>query len=79
MMVSDFITLATPSCHLELTEEQIEAQKHLPKAKQVVERARRIIYPSSKEGADDWWNMEQMIAQVSQTSQYFCIPNSLLG
>lgn len=65
-MVSDFITQATPICHLELSKEQLEAQKLLPKSKQVLEKARKVIYPSSKAGGDAWWNMDQMIAQVCQ-------------
>lgn len=65
MVISDFITPAMPTCHLELSEEQLEAQQLIPKSQQLVEKARKIIYPSSKAGGDPWWNMDQMIDQVS--------------
>ena len=65
MMVSYFITPTTPTCHLELNNEQIMLQKMLPESERVLEKAQWVIYPLSKAGCDDWWNMEQMIDQVS--------------
>jgi hypothetical protein len=64
MMVSDFVTPATLTCHLELNKEQIAAWALLPESEWVVKHAHKIIYPSSKAGCDDWWNMDQMITQV---------------
>lgn len=64
IMVSDFITPATPTCRLELSKEQVESNMQRPKQEQVPEKARWLIYPGTKEGDDDYWNMEQMIEQV---------------
>ena len=63
-MVLDFITPATPTCRLELTQQQVKSNLELPVEERVLEKAQKIIYPGTKVGDDDYWNMEQMIEQV---------------
>jgi hypothetical protein len=65
MMVSDFITAATESGRLEMTEEQWKEEEKCPEKDRLPRNARKIIYPSSKPGGDSYWNMKQMIDQVS--------------
>lgn len=63
IMVSDFICEAIGP--LALTEAAKRENEKRPEHEQLPEKARVIIYPSSKSGGDAYWNMEQMIAQVS--------------
>jgi hypothetical protein len=65
MMVSDFITVATKGGHLVMTDEQWAKELEKPESERLCWNARRIIYPSSTPGGDAYWNMKQMIDQVS--------------
>jgi hypothetical protein len=64
MMVSDFITAATETGRLVMNREDWEKQLRHPESERLPRNARVIIYPSSKPGTDDYWNMRQMISQV---------------
>lgn len=64
MMVSDFLCEETGT--LRLTEEAKVADNLLPEAARLPEMARVVIYPSSRAGGDKYWNMDQMMAQVSR-------------
>jgi hypothetical protein len=68
MMVSEFITSITSTGRLVMSPEQWNTQLGLPEAERLPREARVIIYPSSKPGADDYWNMKQMITQVNSLS-----------
>lgn len=64
IMVSDFVCEA--SGRLLLNDEEMKRQAALPAAERLRKTdARVIIHPSSKPGGDDYWNMNQMLAQVS--------------
>jgi hypothetical protein len=65
MMVSDFITEATPTGRLVLDDAQRAQQLRKPEHERVPESSRVLIFPSNKPGGDKYWNMEQMIVQVS--------------
>ena len=62
MMVSDFVCQST-GC-LVLTDEFWQEELAKPAVERLPWDARIIITPSSKQGGDDYWNMNQMIAQV---------------
>lgn len=52
--------------NLALTEEMLAKNDKLPPSEHLVITDSHVtIYPSSKAGGDDYWNMDQMIAQVS--------------
>lgn len=65
MMVSDFITAATETGRLVMNEEQWNTQLELPELDRLPKQSRVVIYPSGKPGCDEYWNMKQMIDQVS--------------
>jgi hypothetical protein len=51
--------------NLALTDEMIADNLKLPSNNRLnVVDSRTIIYPTSKESGDDYWNMDQMIIQV---------------
>jgi hypothetical protein len=51
--------------NLALTEELVEANEKLPPSERLgVTDSRVIIYPTSKEGGDAYWNKLQMLSQV---------------
>lgn len=53
--------------NLALTAEHIRENNAMPEAQHlVVTDSSVIIYPTSKAGGDEYWNMDQMIAQVSE-------------
>jgi hypothetical protein len=55
--------------NLALTEELITENAKLPEGEQLAVTDSRItIHPTSKDSGDDYWNMDQMIAQVSASS-----------
>jgi hypothetical protein len=64
MMVSDFIMAATENGRLTMTDKQWAEQLKLPEAERLPRNARKIIYPSTAPGGDNYWNMKQMIKQV---------------
>lgn len=65
-MVSDFIFQETGS--LCLSEEQWEAELAKPEAEHLpCQDAHVVIYPTGKEGGDDYWNNDQMVSQVPQS------------
>jgi hypothetical protein len=68
MMVSDFITAVTPKCRLAMSEDQMAAQATLPPDQQLPPNARRVIFPDGRPTGDKYWNMDQMIDQVSCNS-----------
>ena len=62
MMVLDFVCQSTG--HLILTDELWQEELSKPAVEHLPWDAHVIIMPSSKQGGDDYWNMNQMIAQV---------------
>ena len=68
MMVSDFVCQATG--HLVLSDELWEAELAKPAAECLPRDAHVIITLSSKAGSDDYWNMDQMIAQVRHNCSF---------
>ena len=62
MMVLDFVCQSTG--RLVLTDELWQEELAKPAVECLPRDARIIITPSSKQGGDDYWNMNQMIAQV---------------
>lgn len=58
------------SGHLRLSEEQIEAQKSLPKDLQLtVTESRKIIYPGKNH--DAWWDLAQLMEQLEHAVEIF--------
>lgn len=65
IMVSGFICQRYGN--VALTDELLVANSRLPQGEQLkVTDSRVTIYPSSRKGGDDYWNMEQMVDQVCQ-------------
>ena len=63
IMVSDFVCEETG--RLSLSDEQHAQQESLPLEDRLpTNDACVVIFPSSKAGGDDYWNMGQMIEQV---------------
>lgn len=65
MMVSEYITPSTESGRLVMSDAQWAEEMKLPEENRRCRNARRIIYPSNAPGGDEYWNMKQMIEQVS--------------
>lgn len=64
VMVSGFICQRYGN--LALTEEMLAANKAMPEGLRLeVTDSRVVICPTSRQGGDNYWNMDQMIAQVS--------------
>lgn len=64
MMVSGYLTEKTGNRALD--KDMLKAHAMLPASEHLaVTDSRRIIYPSSRQGGDDYWNASQMLTQVS--------------
>ncbi|EIM80914.1 uncharacterized protein STEHIDRAFT_67794 [Stereum hirsutum FP-91666 SS1] len=76
MMVSGFI--CERFGNLELTDEMKEANAKLPESIRLpITDSRVVIYPTSKEGGDDYWNAKQMLkTSIPIARQLF--PNAVI-